>query len=103
MKLTPFGKLFLALVVLSVIGFVVFNRYGDKIKTWAGADKAAVNETLTKDDFGELTGKVDEPPRDGKIDLNNATKVETGGGKLNRPLKVAINTWAGHAPGIVAN
>jgi NitT/TauT family transport system substrate-binding protein len=26
-----------------------------------------------------------------------------GSGTLNRPLKVAINTWAGHAPGIVAN
>jgi hypothetical protein len=26
-----------------------------------------------------------------------------GAAKLGRPLKVAINTWAGHAPGIVAN
>ena len=35
---------------------------------------------------------------------NGVTRaVLAGGGKLSRPLVAAINTWAGHAPGIVAN
>ena len=35
--------------------------------------------------------------------MNAGTGNPLGNGKLNRPLKVAINTWAGHSPGIVAN
>ncbi|MBL8950838.1 MAG: OmpA family protein, partial [Myxococcaceae bacterium] len=48
---------------------------------------------------------VKDPSRTGEVPLNaNANKNATvSGGKLDRPLVVAINTWAGHAPGIVAN
>ena len=35
MKLTPFAKLFVTLVVLGVVGFVVFNKFGDQVKVWA--------------------------------------------------------------------
>lgn len=107
MKLTPFGKLFLALVVLGVVGFIVFKRYGDDIKAWSGAKpttgdgKTAGNEQVTKDDFNAFNG-LQDAPKDGKVQVNTQT-ANVGGGKLNRPLKVAINTWAGHAPGIVAN
>ncbi len=101
MKLTPFGKLFIALVVLGVVGFVVFKRYGDQVKGWAGAGEPKVAEAVTKDDFGGL-GQLPDAPRDGQVDVRAATPT-LGSGKLNRPLKVAINTWAGHAPGLVAN
>ncbi|MDQ3262657.1 MAG: phosphate ABC transporter substrate-binding/OmpA family protein [Myxococcota bacterium] len=101
MKLTPFGKLFIALVVLGVVGFVVFKRYGDQVKGWAGAGEPRVTEAVTKEDFGGL-GPLPDAPRDGKVEVRAATPT-LGSGKLNRPLKVAINTWAGHAPGIVAN
>ena len=36
MKLTPFGKLFIVLVALGVIGFVAFKKYGDQLLS--GAD-----------------------------------------------------------------
>ena len=32
MKLTPFGKLFIVLVALGVLGFVGYRKYGDQLK-----------------------------------------------------------------------
>ncbi|MFL5321969.1 MAG: phosphate ABC transporter substrate-binding/OmpA family protein [Myxococcaceae bacterium] len=107
MKLTPFGKLFLALVVLGVVGFVVFKRYGDEIKSWSGAKTSteggkSSDSAVTKDDFNAFNG-LSDAPKDGKVAVNSNNNGAIGSGKLSRPLKVAINTWAGHAPGIVAN
>lgn len=111
MKLTPFGKLFIALVALGVIGFVVFKKYGDNIKAWSGAKVedgskgggtgAGGNNDVTKDDFAAANNGISDAPRNGGVPVNG--NAEVGGAKLNRPLKVGINTWAGHAPGIVAN
>jgi NitT/TauT family transport system substrate-binding protein len=104
MKLTPFGKAFLALVVLGVVGFVVFKRYSGDIKSWAGGAGSGKAEALTKDDFQALTpNAMADAPRDGKVAYNETPLAKPGSGKLSRPLVVAINTWAGHAPGIVAN
>ena len=105
MKLTAFGKIFLALIILAVIGFVAFKKYGEEIKQWAGAGggpnaQGGRPQAITRDDFGALPQNPDAP-RDGKLAVNAGAKVGTGA--LSRPLKVAINTWAGHAPGIVAN
>jgi NitT/TauT family transport system substrate-binding protein len=101
MKLTPFGKLFLALIVLSVMGFVVFKRFGGEIRQWAGAGSPGKAEVVSKDDFNQI-GQLPDAPRDGHVDVAPTT-AKVGDGRLSRPLKVAINTWAGHAPGIVAN
>lgn len=111
MKLTPFGKLFIALVALGVIGFVVYKRFGDELRTWAGATtKAAIasgeakggaTTEVTKDDFNAIhTGLVDAP-RQGGVDVKPGGAVADQ--RLSRTLRVGINTWAGHAPGIVAN
>jgi NitT/TauT family transport system substrate-binding protein len=59
-------------------------------------------EEVSKDDFNQI-GQLPDAPRDGKVEVTASTQAPLGDGKLNRPLKVAINTWAGHAPGIVAN
>ena len=100
MKLTPIGKLFLALVILGVVGFVVYRKYGGQMQDWAQKGEAPKQtEQITKDDF-KLGGP--DAPRDGKVAVNGAPATY-GTGRLNRPLKVALNTWAGHAPGIVAN
>jgi NitT/TauT family transport system substrate-binding protein len=113
MKLTPFGKLFIALVALSVIGFVVYKRFGDDIKTWAGASTSKGSTPaggqgtggtadVTKDDFTNISNGLTDAPRSGSVgDVKKGTELGTAG--LSRPLRVGINTWAGHAPGIVAN
>jgi len=110
MKLTPFAKIFLAVIVLAVIGFVVFKRYGDNLREWSGAGTggSAKNEAIGKDDFKDLQNNFPDAPRDGRVELKQETgsanaAAPVGSGTLNRPLKVAINTWAGHAPGIIAN
>ncbi len=109
MKLTPFGKLFIALVALAVIGFVVFKKYGDQVREWSGAGprvedgkKPATGDgDITKDDFAQANQGINDAPREGGLQVNGGATVGTA--KLNRTLKVGINTWAGHAPGIVAN
>ncbi|MEK7729797.1 MAG: hypothetical protein AAB354_15425, partial [candidate division KSB1 bacterium] len=43
MKLTPFGKLFVALVAISVIGFVAYEKFGAELRDWAGAAPLSMN------------------------------------------------------------
>lgn len=112
MKLTPFGKLFIALVALGVIGFVGFKKYGDQIRAWSGAGPKVTDSgkaggggsagtDVTKDDFAAVNAGISDAPREGGLAVKAGDALGTQG--LNRPLKVGINTWAGHAPGIVAN
>ena len=107
MKLTPLAKLFVTLVVLAVVGYTGYHYYGDKVKDWSqkgsGGDgkKAVVDPNGTsKDDFSGLKKAADP---DQKTGVSGVTQANVGSGKLGRPLVVGINTWAGHAPGIVSN
>jgi NitT/TauT family transport system substrate-binding protein len=99
MKLTPLAKAFIAVVVFLVIGFATWHYQGDKIKEWAGGEKVEGGDS--KSDFDKLNGAPGDPSRNVGSTGVNATSV--GSGKLSRPLVVGINTWAGHAPGIVFN
>jgi len=102
MKLTPVGKLFLAVIVLGVVGYVGYRKYGGQLQSWASKGEATHTEKLSKSDFQSFgQGQFADAPRNGNVGQVQAATV--GNGKLNRPLRVAINTWAGHAPGIVAN
>ncbi|MDY0063076.1 MAG: hypothetical protein RBU45_24935 [Myxococcota bacterium] len=113
MKLTPLAKVFIALVVLAVIGYVVYARFGDQIREWAGSPKPPVagegvagsgqpgaTAGVGKADF---TGVAEAPADPGRGGVTGVTVANVAEGKLGRPLVVGINTWAGHAPGIVAN
>ncbi|MBA3765717.1 MAG: OmpA family protein [Acidobacteria bacterium] len=100
MKLTPFAKGFIAVVVVSVIGYATWYYKGEAIKRWAGGEKTAEGGD-SKGDFDKLKGSPDDPARGtGSTGVSSAS---VGTGKLNRPLVVGINTWAGHAPGVVFN
>jgi len=99
MKLTPLAKAFIAVVVFFVIGFATWHYEGDAIKQWAGGEKATGGDS--KGDFDKLNGAPGDPARNAGSTGVSATSVGTG--RLNRPLVVGINTWAGHSPGIVFN
>jgi outer membrane protein OmpA-like peptidoglycan-associated protein/ABC-type amino acid transport substrate-binding protein len=107
MKLTPFAKFFLTVVILAVIGYALWHYKGSDIKRWAGADKGASTAASkssrgdTSGDFDALKNAPPDPDRKKGSDGVAATSL-SGSGKLNRPLVVGINTWAGHSPGIVA-
>ncbi|MEA2173947.1 MAG: NitT/TauT family transport system substrate-binding protein [Blastocatellia bacterium] len=100
MKLTPFAKAFIGVVMLGVIGFATWHYKGDAIKRWAGGEKTTESGD-SKGDFDKLNGAPVDPARGVGSTGVNAAAIGTG--KLNRPLVVGINTWAGHSPGIVFN
>jgi NitT/TauT family transport system substrate-binding protein len=103
MKITPLGKAIMVLLGLTIIYFGVRN-FGADIRKWAtGGKETAPAQTVTNaDDFGALSNAPADPGR--KAGSTGVTAgVLAAGGKISRPLVVAINTWAGHAPGIVAN
>ena len=107
MKLTPLSKLFLTVIILGVLGYSGWHYYGNEIRCWSSPDKCAAGQEpgqaapgVGRDDFAGLANAPADPSR-GQV-AAVATAPVTGG-KLARPLVVGINTWAGHAPGIVAN
>jgi NitT/TauT family transport system substrate-binding protein len=104
MRLTPFAKLFITIVILAVVGYAFYTYRGADIRKWAVGDKANDKpaEQVSSTDFDALRNAPPDPARG-----TGSTGV-TGGllgtaGRMTRPLVVAINTWAGHAPGIVFN
>ncbi len=110
MKLTPLAKAFVAMVILGVVGYTGYHYYGDQIREWSkggGGDKGKKGDgngggggAIDKNDFSNLKNT---PDPDRKSPLSGVTSANVGAGKLGRKLVVAINTWAGHSPGIVAN
>ena len=106
MRLTPVAKVFITVVILGVLGYVVWDKKGADIKKWAGAEQSSATApgktAVSSSDFDALRNAPPDPER-GKGGAGVAALVLAGSGKLGRPLVVGINTWAGHAPGIVAN
>ncbi len=102
MKLTPFAKFFITAVILIVLGFVTWFWAGTSIKNWATGGGSGPKEDVKKEDFNSLNNPISDPKYgDGSTGV---TAQPIGTGKLSgRSLKVGINTWAGHAPGIVFN
>jgi outer membrane protein OmpA-like peptidoglycan-associated protein/ABC-type amino acid transport substrate-binding protein len=104
MKLTPLGKAIIV-VALLVAAFFSIKRFAPDLKSWALGKKGkeAKTESVEKSDFDAL-GNAPADPERGKGSEGVAASGSLGGsGKLDRPLVVAINTWAGHAPGVVFN
>jgi NitT/TauT family transport system substrate-binding protein len=99
MRLTPLAKAFIGVVVLAVIGFATWHYKGAAIKEWAGGEKTT--EEVNKADFDNLKNAPGDPGRN--VGSTGVSAASVGTGRLNRPLMVGINTWAGHAPGIVFN
>ncbi|HSK10980.1 MAG TPA: phosphate ABC transporter substrate-binding/OmpA family protein [Vicinamibacterales bacterium] len=105
MKLTPFAKLFITAVIVGVLGYAFWYYKGGDVRQWAVGDSAGTAEGAGKvepGDFDALRNAPPDPDRNqGSTGVTAASM--SAGGKLSRPLVVGINTWAGHAPGIVFN
>ncbi|HYP53997.1 MAG TPA: ABC transporter substrate-binding protein, partial [Pyrinomonadaceae bacterium] len=101
MKLTPLAKIFITVVILGVVGYALWHYKGDAIKRWAGGDDPGERGQVERGDFEKLKDAPGDPGRD--VGSTGVNAITLGTGKINRPLVVAINTWAGHAPGIVFN
>jgi len=102
MRLTPFAKFFVTVVILGVLGYAAWHYKGAEIRKWAGAEKSAAKEEVTANDFSALKNAPPDPDRN-KGSQGVTSTVLASGGKLSRTLVVGINTWAGHSPGIVFN
>jgi NitT/TauT family transport system substrate-binding protein len=104
MKLTPVAKLFITVVVVAVLGYAFWHYRGTDLRKWAVGDKP-VAQTAEKpgvNDFDALKNAPPDPERGIGSTGVTATSLASGG-KLSRTLVVGINTWAGHAPGVVFN
>ncbi|HEY2325252.1 MAG TPA: phosphate ABC transporter substrate-binding/OmpA family protein [Thermoanaerobaculia bacterium] len=104
MKLTPFAKFFITVVILAVVGYAAWHYKATDIRKWAtGSEKGQQTGSaqVTSNDFNALKNAPADPSRDASV--TGVNSVSVNGGRLNRPLVVAINTWAGHSPGIVFN
>ncbi len=103
MRLTPFAKLFITVVILAVVGYAFYTYRGADIRQWAVGDKdTKPAEQVSSTDFDALKNAPPDPARGTGSTGVSGTLLGTSG-RLSRPLVVAINTWAGHAPGIVFN
>lgn len=105
MRLTVFSKLVITLIILGVVGFVGYDKYKDKITVWAVGEKKnvvkAIENIVDKTDFNNLSQIAGDAKRNEVASGIKEGSVKAG--KLTRPLVVGINTWAGHAPGVVFN
>src|SRR5512139_792425 len=104
MKLTPFAKIFITLVILGVLGYAAWHYKADALRKWAGADKGSTQpeQQVASNDFDALKNAPPDPGRDqGSTGVTTAALGQSA--TLSRPLVVGINTWAGHSPGIVFN
>src|SRR5436190_202504 len=105
MRLTPFAKFFVTVVILGVVGYVVYHYKGSDLRKWAthGTDQTRTDTTnqATGNDFDALKNAPPDPSRDAIV--SGVSPASISGGRLTRPLVVGINTWAGHSPGIVFN
>ena len=105
MRLTPFAKVFITVVILAVVGYAAWHYKSNDLKNWAtGGSKSSSTDTagVSSTDFNALKNAPADPDRNAGANGVAGTTL-AGHGRLNRPLVVAINTWAGHAPGIVFN
>ncbi len=105
MRLTPFAKLFITVVILAVLGYALWHYKGGDIRRWAGAEKQGSGSSTGADAAKDFAALKDAPADPGKDAGSNGVAPASlaTSGKLDRPLVVGINTWAGHSPGIVFN
>ena len=53
MKLTPFGKFFIALVILASAGFIAWSHFSAQLKTWAQGDvERSLSRAMIVSGFG---------------------------------------------------
>jgi NitT/TauT family transport system substrate-binding protein len=96
-KLTGAGKMIIFLIIVGLVGLFVYLKK-DTLFT-----KPEPKENISSDDFGDLTKAPNGSPQVPSSAVLEPSAGPLGSGKLDRPLKVAINTWAGHTPIIMAN
>jgi NitT/TauT family transport system substrate-binding protein len=105
MKLTPFAKLFITVVIVAVVGYAFWHYKGGDVRQWAVGKSeapAGTDTSVSSSDFDALKNAPPDPKRGSGAEGVTQANL-SGSGKMGRPLVVAINTWAGHAPGIVLN
>ena len=96
MRLKPGAKVFLGLIILFLFGFGAYRLHwlDGAIKTIAPEKHATGKVDASDFSFGKSTPQSDTPA---------TGESKPAGGKLNRPIKVAIVLWGGYAGGIMAN
>ena len=100
MRLKPGAKVFLTIVILILIGVGAYKAglLNGVINTVA-PERRAGGGSVDKDDFNFGNQDVNVKQEDSR----KAELPPKGGGKLDRPIRVAIVLWGGYAGGFCAN
>src|ERR1051326_6533555 len=68
MRLTPFAKFFITIVILAVVGYAVYHYKGSDVRKWAtGGEKGtttAGGSNVSSTDFAALKNAPPDPSRD---------------------------------------
>ena len=107
MKLTPFAKLFITLVVLGVVGYATWHYKGARRSASGRSARPTRRRPAPEARSSAATSTSSRtrrpiPTRDAGVDRRHRRRSPAPASS-DRPLVVGINTWAGHAPGIVFN
>ena len=84
MKLTPFAKFFITVVILGVLGYAFWHYKGADVRKWAVGDKGAapVTEKVAANDFDALKNAPADPDRNqGSTGVTGAS-LQSGGHPL---------------------
>ena len=68
MRLTPFAKFFVTIVILVVVGYAVYHYKGADVRKWATGgekgSKASSSDNVSASDFNALKNAPPDPSRD---------------------------------------
>ena len=79
MKLTPFAKFFITVVILGVIGYAVWHYKGADIRKWAGAEQGAAGTARRQD-----RGRRHRPTTSTRSRTRRPTRARQGRGRRVR-------------------
>ena len=81
MKLTPFAKLFITLVILAVVGYTAWHFQGSAIRKWAGAEQTAnqAQPAVSAGDFDHSACGGTHPKSTGAVGVLQVRRCERRG------------------------
>src|ERR1043165_9900224 len=84
MRLTPFAKFFITIVILVVVGYAVYHYKGADVRKWATGGSSGTTTSggsnVSSTDFAALKNAPPDPSRDAGSNGVSPVALTSGGG-----------------------